>query len=66
MNMEKNDWSGEPYDADDMHDGIDSEDCWACGGEGYYHDCGEDTCCCLNPEEDDMFPCEECGGKGRL
>lgn len=63
---EKNDWAGKPYDADDMDDGIDRECCWACDGEGYYHDCGEDTCCCAHPEEDDLFPCRECGGTGYL
>ena len=27
-------------------------DCWQCGGEGWFgHDCGEDTCCCLDPED---------------
>lgn len=43
-----------------------TEECWACNGEGYYHDCGEDTCCCLDPETDDLHPCQECGGKGWL
>jgi len=38
-------------------------DCWNCGGTGYDgHDCGEDTCCCLNP--DDNVICDVCGGKG--
>ena len=37
--------------------------CWQCGGDGVYgHDCGEDTCCCLDPEDDD--PCEVCDGEG--
>lgn len=31
--------------------------------EGYsYHDCGEDTCCCLNPEPN--VRCDTCEGKG--
>lgn len=31
--------------------------------EGFsHHDCGEDTCCCLDPE--DNVPCEMCGGEG--
>ena len=40
-----------------------SEDCQHCGGEGVTdHDCGEDTCCCLYPE--DNVPCDICGGEG--
>ena len=30
--------------------------------DGYYHDCGEDTCCCADPEPDTR--CDECGGHG--
>lgn len=26
------------------------------------HDCGDDICCCLNPE--DNVTCQYCGGKG--
>ena len=44
----------------------DGEACYFCHGEGFYHDCGEDTCCCAHPEDDDLFECEECGGTGRL
>lgn len=41
----------------------DWNDCWDCGGEGVtHHDCGEDTCCCLHPE--DNVGCETCGGTG--
>lgn len=37
--------------------------CYNCGGEGYsHHDCGEDTCCCLNP--DDNVICDICRGSG--
>lgn len=37
--------------------------CWNCGGDGFDgHDCGEDTCCCLYPDEDQ--PCDICSGKG--
>lgn len=37
--------------------------CWNCGGEGYsHHNCGEDSCCCLDPE--DNVRCRECGGRG--
>ena len=47
---------------DDMEDGV---ECWDCGGEGVtHHDCGEDTCCCLSPE--DNVACETCGGRGWL
>lgn len=46
-------------------DGPERIDCWDCGGEGVtHHDCGEDTCHCLNPE--DNVTCETCGGRGTL
>lgn len=39
------------------------ETCEQCGGAGRFgHDCGEDTCCCLEPEENE--PCETCEGHG--
>lgn len=31
--------------------------CYKCDGDGLIHDCGEDTCCCLDPT---MVPCPEC------
>jgi hypothetical protein len=38
-------------------------DCDLCGGDGVGgHDCGEDTCCCLEPE--DNVVCHQCNGKG--
>mgnify|MGYP007083428909 CR=1 FL=1 len=38
-------------------------DCDQCAGEGYsWHDCGEDVCCCLNPE--DNVRCDQCDGNG--
>ena len=38
-------------------------ECESCGGEGVSgHDCGEDTCCCLDPEEN--MTCDICDGKG--
>ena len=38
-------------------------DCYNCGGEGYSdHDCGEDCCCCLNPENN--VTCDICEGEG--
>jgi len=37
--------------------------CWDCQGEIYtHHDCGEDTCCCLYPE--DNVICTTCRGAG--
>lgn len=39
------------------------EDCPNCAGTGFSsHECGEDTCCCLHPE--DNVICDWCGGKG--
>ena len=35
--------------------------CERCAGEGLDgHDCGEDTCCCADPE--DNVDCPDCGG----
>lgn len=37
-------------------------DCWRCGGSGYLeHDCGEDTCCCMDPDD---IECDLCHGEG--
>ena len=37
--------------------------CWNCRGDIFIgHECGEDTCVCLNPEEN--IPCETCDGIG--
>jgi hypothetical protein len=42
---------------------ISFHDCPNCGGEGYTsHDCGEDCCCCAEPE--DNVPCDVCNGDG--
>ena len=39
------------------------EHCDDCGGEGVSgHDCGEDTCCCADP--DDNMDCDWCEGEG--
>lgn len=39
------------------------EECENCGGEGVSgHDCGEDCCCCLDPEENVV--CDTCRGEG--
>lgn len=54
---------------DDFADGYEDDEpelCWACGGDGWYHDCGDDTCCCAHPDEDDCYPCEHCGGTGAM
>lgn len=41
------------------------EECWQCGGTGMSgHDCGEDCCCCLHPE--DNMICDICNGTGYL
>lgn len=42
---------------------MDYLDCHQCGGEGVDgHDCGEDCCCCLYPE--DNMTCDICDGEG--
>lgn len=38
-------------------------DCWQCHGEGGFHDCGEDVCCCLDGDEI-TEDCGECDGDG--
>lgn len=39
-------------------------ECDTCGGEGLDgHDCGEDCCCCADPEEPNI-PCGICCGQG--
>lgn len=38
------------------------QSCWYCLGHGGWHDCGEDTCCCLEPEMDVV--CDVCEGRG--
>lgn len=39
------------------------KDCVHCGGKGLDgHDCGEDCCCCLDPEEN--LRCDMCEGRG--
>jgi hypothetical protein len=43
-----------------------SRSCQDCGGEGFSdenHNCGEDCCCCLNPEPG---TCSNCEGKGHF
>ncbi len=39
------------------------KECWKCNGEGFSgHDCGEDTCCCLDPLPNII--CDVCDGDG--
>ena len=41
---------------------LDWQECNDCNEEGFcYHDCGEDTCVCLNPE--DNVVCDTCDGE---
>ena len=42
---------------------LDLESCWHCLGDGGFHNCGEDTCVCLDPEELNEI-CDECDGEG--
>lgn len=47
-------------------DGTYTVDCWNCGGSGFIEGectCGEDCCCCLEPDEPE---CDVCGGTGVL
>jgi len=39
-----------------------STECWKCHGLGGFHDCGDDTCPCLDPSIDAV--CDECHGEG--
>jgi hypothetical protein len=42
---------------------VDWQECEYCSGEGVSgHDCGEDSCCCLDPE--DNIQCDMCYGHG--
>lgn len=41
------------------------ESCYNCHGEGGFHNCGEDCCCCLDKEEITEI-CPVCGGTGDL
>lgn len=44
-------------------DGNGTVQCVECQGEGGWHDCGEDCCCCSDPEEH-THQCPECRGAG--
>ena len=53
--------------AEAFYDGDGDDTCQRCGGEGGYHDCGEDTCCCSDcgyDDEDTWVECDDCGGTG--
>lgn len=55
--------------ADAMETCMPRETCWQCGGEGGYHDCGEDCCSCLHPDEQGgefWRVCDVCEGEGEL
>lgn len=46
--------------------GDETDECWNCGGEGFIDGdctCGEDCCCCLEPEPP---VCDVCEGKGHF
>jgi DnaJ-class molecular chaperone len=44
---------------------LEYRECEHCGGEGVSgHDCGEDTCCCLDPY--DNVECDICSGTGKI
>ena len=61
--------NGEQYDdtLDERdEDGPEDDECWDCGGDGYILAyCGEDSCCCAEPDMDhDLIMCRTCRGKG--
>ncbi len=43
----------------------DFEPCYHCHGEGGWHDCFDDTCCCLDKDEITDI-CGVCKGSGEL
>ncbi len=53
----------DPSDFDDDDPVDDGDSCWHCLGEGGFHECGEDCCCCADPDEI-TETCPECGGTG--
>ena len=53
-------FDGYPYDDEEP------EPCHRCEGDGVYHDCGDDACCCADPETTELVICEACRGKGFL
>jgi hypothetical protein len=57
----KTSWGAEPYCLR-CHAGVHWVECEQCEDGYSYHDCGEDTCCCLNPENNVV--CDTCDGEG--
>lgn len=55
----------ETIPSDDHEVDYDQDDdcCPTCHGDGGWHDCGEDTCCCLDGDELTDI-CPDCGGEG--
>lgn len=53
-------------DFNDFDDFEEEDSCWYCLGDGYYHDCGDDTCCCLEPDFCCQIPCPECNPEGEI
>ena len=50
----------------EIHDcNLVGSECDDCDGEGGYHDCGEDSCCCLDPDEPNET-CGRCHGTGHV
>lgn len=39
--------------------------CWYCDGAGGWHECMDDCCACLDPDEI-TITCSVCNGKGYL
>ena len=52
------------YDETALDIDDDDECCMRCHGQGYYHDCFDDTCCCAYPESQDLVSCPDCNGTG--
>lgn len=62
ISCESNGYCAESFrEACDDYDEPD-QDCYECGGEGWItDDCFEDTCCCLDPDEEHgIIPCPRC------
>ncbi len=56
------DEAGGPYCADCPSE-LEWVECASCGADGVTgHDCGDDTCCCVDPE--DNLRCDTCDGEG--
>lgn len=50
----------------DEYDDREFTECWECLGEGGWHNCGEDCCCCIDPEGPPWDRCQTCDGTGRV